>query len=298
MANAGITSVTFLISLYRGFCKSLSMSSFRPFSMLAAIGFAITLSTGSLGQVAPTLQSSFTPASGGGIHDLAIASTTPRLSPDLALATYERGMKAQSEELTGYSSVNVIEAELPASAQRAEFELKRHYVAPSVLEFTPVRSSGDKFVKSNVIVRLLQSEVDHVHKREQSQTAIDSSNYKFNYKGTSQLNGNAAHVYEVKPRENRVGLFKGKIYVDAATGHLLRAQGRIAKSPSFFIKKINFVQDYGTISGFTFPTHLHSEAETRLVGKAIVDITHRDYQLEFPGGSDVAESVTLIDGTN
>ena len=210
---------------------------------------------------------------------------------------YERESNQETSELTGYTATSVIDAELPDSAQKAEFELRRHYVAPSVLEFTPIRSSGDQFVKSNVIVRLLQSEVDHVHRHEQAQTAISSDNYKFNYKGIARLNDASVHVYEVKPRHKRVGLFKGKIFVDASSGRLLRAQGLIVKPPSFFIKKIDFVQDYATVAGFTFPVHIHSEAETRLVGKAIVDITHRDYQPELAAG-DSLQAVAISEGNN
>jgi hypothetical protein len=221
------------------------------------------------------------------------------LSPDLALATYERGLQEQSDELAGYTATSVIDAELPESAQKAEFEMKRRYLAPAVLEFSPLRFTGDTFVKSNVIVRLLESEVEHVHRREQPQTAINSLNYKFVYKGMSRIGGTPVHVYELKPREKRAGLFKGRIYVDASNGQLLRAQGRIVKSPSFFIKRIDFVQEYATIDGFTLPIHMHSEAETRLVGKAIIDITHRDYQPEFAGNAtDLLQSVALIDGTN
>lgn len=231
--------------------------------------------------------------------EFTIAAGVAPLSADLALATYERGLEEQSNELAGYTATSVIDAELPQSAQKAEFEMKRRYSAPAVLEFLPLRFTGDAFVKSNVIVRLLESEVEHVHRREQSQTAISSLNYKFIYKGTSQIGGTLVHVYELKPREKRTGLFKGRIYVDALNGQLVRAQGRIVKSPSFFIKKIDFVQDYATIDGFTLPTHMHSEAETRLVGKAIVDVTHRDYQPEFAGNAGGRlQSIGLLDGTN
>lgn len=216
----------------------------------------------------------------------------------MALATYERGLKQQSSELTGYTATSIIDAELPNSAQNAEFELKQHYAAPSLLEFTPLRSTGDKFVRSNVIIRLLQSEVDHVRRGEQSQTAINSENYKFSYRGRTQVNQVTAHVFEVKPRHKHVGLFKGKIFVDASNGYLLRAQGRIVKSPSFFIKKIDFVQDYATVAGFTFPIHIHSEAQTRIVGKAIVDVIQRDYQPETNGGGGALQTAALDDGSN
>jgi hypothetical protein len=245
----------------------------------------------------PVQQSAFVSVAAS--REFSVAVPLKRLSPELALATYERVADEQSTELAGYTATSVIDAELPDSAQKAEFEMTRHYSAPSVLEFAPLRFTGDTFVKTNVIVRLLESEVEHVRRQEQSQTAITSINYKFGYKGTSQINGMPVHIYEVKPHQKRPGLFKGRIYVNASTGQLVRAQGSIVKSPSFFIKKIDFVQDYATFDGFTLPTHMHSEAQTRIVGKAIVDITHRNYEPRF--ASDTAsrsQAGILTDGTN
>jgi hypothetical protein len=86
------------------------------------------------------------------------------------------------------------------------------------------------------------------------------------------------HVYHLKPRKKRPGLFKGRIFVDTRTGTLVRAEGRMVKSPSIFIKDISFRQDYADIDGFTFPTHMHSQAKARIIGRILVDVTHRDYR--------------------
>ena len=274
------------------------MRSLRPISLSAILIAALAFTGISAAQTGSIPQSSFVAAGGAGASNFPIAASVSYLTPRLALAMYERGLKEQSTALAGYTATSVIDAELPDSAQKAEFELRQHYVAPGELEFTPVRSSGDKFVKNNVIVRLLQSEVEHVHKREQARTAINSENYKFGYKGVARINEASVHVFEVKPRHKRVGLFKGKIYVDSSTGRLLRAEGRLSKSPSFFIKRIDFVQDYATVDGFTLVSHVHSEAQTRLVGKAVVDITHRDYQPEFASDNARFETAAAIDGTN
>jgi hypothetical protein len=141
-----------------------------------------------------------------------------------------------------------------------------------------VRFEGDKFVKSNVILRVLQSEVQHVEREEGALTAITTANYKFGYKGNAMVNGRPVHVYSVKPRQKRPGLFKGKVYLDTSSGNLRRVEGTLVKSPSFFIKKIDFVQDYADFDGFTLPVHIHSEAKTRVVGRAVVDIVTRNYE--------------------
>lgn len=209
---------------------------------------------------------------------LATSLTLPRMSPELALATYEKRATRQAAELAAYSALMVVQAQLPESSQRGEFELERHYAAPHTLEFKALQFTGDGFVKSNVITRLLQSEVDHVQKDDAALTAINEANYKFSYKGTPMVQGRMMHVYQVKPRKKRVGLFKGRIYLDAYTGSLLYATGMVVKSPSFFVKKIEFVQEYADFGPFTFPVHIHSEAKARLVGRTVVDIYHRNYR--------------------
>jgi hypothetical protein len=202
----------------------------------------------------------------------------PRMSPELALQVYRGRSVLQAATLISCSANTRITAQLPDTSQHGEFELERHYSAPRTLEFKAVSFTGDGFVKSNIVTRLLQSEVDHIQKDDSSLTAITPANYKFSYKGTSQLDGRTVHVYQLKPRTKRIGLFKGRLYLDAYTGSLVRAEGSVVKSPSFFIKKIEFVQNYTDIGSFTLPVHIHSEAVTRLVGRAIVDIYHSDYQ--------------------
>jgi len=209
---------------------------------------------------------------------LAPPPTLPRMAPELTLRAYEKRAVVQASELVSYSSITLIRAELPDTLQHGEYELQRHYAAPRTLEFKPVRFTGDGFVKSNVITRLLQSEVDHVQKDDTALTAITPANYKFSYKGTVQTPTRLMHVYQVKPRKNRTGLFKGHIYLDAYTGSLVRAEGSAVRSPSWFIKKIEFAQDYVDVGAFTFPAHIHSEARTRVVGRAVVDIYQNDYQ--------------------
>lgn len=222
--------------------------------------------------------SSMVPAADRAAAVLMAPATLPRMAPELALRAYEQRAAMQATELVSYSSNTLIRAQLPDTAQSGEYELQRHYAAPHTLEFKAVRFTGDTFVKSNVITRLLQSEVDHVQKDDISLTALTPANYKFSSKGSIQMSGRLVHVYQVKPRTKRIGLFKGHLYLDAQTGSLVRVEGSVVKSPSFFIKKIEFVQDYLDVGSFTFPAHIHSEARTRLVGRAVVDIYQSDYQ--------------------
>jgi hypothetical protein len=202
----------------------------------------------------------------------------PRMAPDLALARYEERSARQSRELAAYSAVMTIQAALLDTAQKGEYELSRRFEAPNNLHFKPLRFSGDGFVKSNVIVRLLQAEVQHLSKGQAAQTAINRENYKIQYKGHDEIDGQAVYVFQIKPRKKLAGMIKGMIFLDPFTGALRRVQGKPAKSPSFFVKKVEFTQDYRDFGEFTLPVVMHSEARVRIFGRAVVDVVHRDYE--------------------
>lgn len=201
----------------------------------------------------------------------------PRMAPELALQAYRGRTILQAAQLSSYSAETVIRAQLLDTKQSGEYKLQRHYAAPHRLTFKPVHFIGDTFVRNNVILRLLQSEVDH-EKEDPAFNAISPANYKFSYKGTTEIGERVVHVYQTKPRHKRAGLFKGRIYLDVFSGSMVRAEGKLVKSPSLFVKKLEFVQDYVDMGEFTFPVHIHSEAQARIVGRTIVDIYDSNYQ--------------------
>lgn len=207
-------------------------------------------------------------------------SSLPRMSPDLAIQTYDNNARRQLTSLGASSDLTVVEADIPTTGQKGRFELRRSFLAPKSLAYGAVKFVGDTFVKTNIIVKLLESEVQHVEKGEGATTAITAENYKFSYKGPQEINGRPAYEFHVKPRKKRPGLFKGKIFLEATTGHILRAEGTLVKSPSVMVKKVEFIQDYEEVAGFSLPAHMHSIANTRVFGKAIVDISHSDYSAQ------------------
>ena len=214
--------------------------------------------------------------------ELSPSKIQPMMPADLALQAYEKRLVRQGAALSAYTAREVIEADLPDSSQHGRYELTRRYQAPKTLEFKPLAFTGDGFVKGNVMHRLMQAEVDHVEKQRGTETALSSQNYKFSYKGLEKLDGAPVHVFHVKPRQKRQGLFKGKVFLDPYSGSLRRAEGKLVKSPSFFIKKVEFVNDYMDVGEFTFPVRIQSEAKVRLIGRAIVRIFTGDYQAAPP----------------
>jgi hypothetical protein len=144
------------------------------------------------------------------------------------------------------------------------------------LGFIAAAISGYLCIK--FLLRYLQSEVEHVTKQQGDQTAISDQNYKFSLKSTEEMNGHRCYVFQVKPVKKRVGLFKGRVFLDADTGAIRRAEGSFVKSPSWWIKKIEFVQDFDEIGGFNLPVKLASISKVRVIGRTVVNVFHNNYQ--------------------
>jgi len=201
------------------------------------------------------------------------------LSAEQALRTYQERALRQLTTLAGYSDKTTIEAEIPAMAVKGQFSSKRTFSAPQSLDYTATSFVGDNFVKTNVIYRLLRSDVERVEKNTASKVALLERNYKFSYMGIQHLNGRDLYAFALKPRHKGTGFFKGNIFIDTQSGHIVQAMGRLSKSPSWWIKRVEFIQDYRDFGEFTMPVQFRSVTEARIVGRVVVNIAHAEYEV-------------------
>ena len=73
---------------------------------------------------------------------------------------------------------------------------------------------------------------------------ITSDNYTFRLIEAGSLDGRTAYVIEAIPKREDKSLFRGRIWVDAEDYALARVEGEPAKNPSFWTRKVHFVQQY------------------------------------------------------
>ncbi len=104
-------------------------------------------------------------------------------------------------------------------------------------------------------------------------------------------------ILELTPRKKAVGLFKGELWIDAQTGMPVRESGEFVKTPSVFLKKIAFVRDYELRDGVAFPSHIASTVDTRIVGRAELQIYFTNFaKQEAADDGDAAGDASLSGG--
>jgi len=183
---------------------------------------------------------------------------------------YVDATKTQQATLRGGEMQVSIDARLPSLEKRGRLEALRKISRFGQITYKALGFSGDSTIKQEVISRYLAAESEA---RDNGTIAITPANYKFKYKGRWELDGREAQILQVTPRRRAVGLFKGEVWIDAKTGMPVKEAGEFVKSPSVFLKKIEFVRDYEIRDGVSFPKRIESTVDTRLVGKAELEIS-------------------------
>lgn len=180
---------------------------------------------------------------------------------------------------------------LPNVRKEAEIEARR-IVAPSgAVEYTVLHRTGDNGVQKDVIARFMNAEVEAAAKHTQS-VAITPQHYRFKYRGQQTQSDRLVHVFEVQPRKKQVGLFKGEIWLDAETGLTVREAGRLVKTPSFFLKQVDFEREFDIQDGISLPRTLRTQVMTRIWGPAELEIRYSNISLLSPDSTASDASTT------
>jgi len=182
------------------------------------------------------------------------------------LAAHEQ----QESALRGGAMEVDIDASVPNLQKQGKLHALRNISRLGKITYHALGFSGDNTVKNEVIARFLKLEVED--QATGSDISITRQNYKFKYKGAATFNGRDIYILHLSPRQKKVGLFKGEIWLDAATCMPVRESGEFVKTPSIFLKKMQFVREYDIQDGLAVPQKLVSLNEVRFFGKVQMNV--------------------------
>lgn len=212
------------------------------------------------------------------------------------VSRYLQATAAQQSALRGATEEIDIDAAVPKFKKQGKLHALRNISKLGKITYHALGFSGDNIVKTEVIANYLKAEVESTTST--INVSISPRNYKFKYKGAQDWNGRQVYVLHVSPREKKVGLFKGELWLDAETYMPVREEGSFVKSPSFMLKKMQFVRDYELQNGVSIPQRTESHVETRLFGPVELNINYLTFSKDAPQSGingDDAEAVVVSD---
>jgi hypothetical protein len=184
---------------------------------------------------------------------------------------YLKAANTQQSVLRGGQMEVKLNAKLPRLGKQGVLVALRHMSKFGKITYNALGFSGDNMVKNEVIARYLALDA------EGRDVAVTPANYKFKYKGQSNREGRQVYIFQLSPHRKAVGLFRGELWLDAATDMPVHQAGRFVKNQSVFLKKVEFVQDYEIQDGVAIPKHFQGTADMRLVGRAELSIDFSNF---------------------
>ncbi|MGB9610315.1 MAG: hypothetical protein ACPL7M_05025 [Bryobacteraceae bacterium] len=207
------------------------------------------------------------------------ADSAKEKAGDSVLSRYAQA--SGSRVARGITMAALFAASLPKMGKAATVSARRLITRDGAVNYEITDRRGDATVWKELILRYINGEMENAG-RDHSNVAVTPANYKFKYKGERERDGRIAHVFEVTPRKKRQGLFKGEIWIDSETALTVYETGRFVKSPSVFLKKVEFSREYAILDGVAIPKTMQTSIETRFWGPAQLDIQFSDFHWEDP----------------
>jgi hypothetical protein len=149
--------------------------------------------------------------------------------------------------------------------------------APNHKELKVVSEEGSELLRTHVLHKLVESELEANNSDNRAATALTEANYSFSLVGQEQIDGRNCYVLQVIPRIKSKFLYDGKIWVDSEDFAVARISARPAKNPSFWISRVNIEHRYTKVGEFWLPTTNQSTSATRLGGHAALTIEYGSY---------------------
>ena len=210
----------------------------------------------------------------------------PPIPEDELVNRYVDATQQQQTALRGGTMEVDIDANVPHLKAQGKLHALKSISKLGRITYHALGFSGDNSVKNDVIARYLKAEVDA--SQADKDYSVTPANYKFKYKGVENRNGRDVYVFGLKPRHKRVGFFKGELWLDAQTYLPVRETGTFVKTPSIFLKKMQFDRVYDIQNGVAVPQRLESKADVRFIGPVELNINYSKFSKEDTDVADIA----------
>ena len=168
-----------------------------------------------------------------------------------------------------YRAVRRLEAE--NGGRRGWLEAVTEYSIEKGFTYQVTSEGGSSLVRSKVLRTVLEGEREIIAGGETARSSLALANYAFQPNG---VDGDGLANILLSPKRKERVLVSGTMFLRPDEGDLVRLQGQLAKSPSFWVRNVQIVRSYERIGGVVVPVTLESTAHVRLLGPASLRMTY------------------------
>lgn len=206
--------------------------------------------------LAPILASCFAFLAGSG-HLSAAGSATQ---------SFERVL-AQSNKVTPppYRAYRRLEGGLNGDkGKHAWLEAWTEFQPGRGFKYEVVDEGGSEYVRNKILRGMLSSEQELIASGKRLRASLESKNYEFEDGGITE---HGLQRILLKPAKKSDGLVNGSLLLDKS-GMVSRIQGRLVKSPSFWLRDVDVSWKFAHVGGHVVPVEMTSTGRVRMFGRS------------------------------
>jgi hypothetical protein len=173
-----------------------------------------------------------------------------------------------------YQARRRLEAASASLKESAWMEALTEFRPGAGFSYSIVRAGGSERIQRRVLRSVLEAEQKSFLRDEWQKGNLSHANYEFNFAGRV---GDGMLRMHLSPRRRDWRLVDGAALLTATSGNLVRVEGKLSKSPSFWVRWANVSRSYAPIGGSMMPVAVESTADVRIAGLSTFSMTY-EYQ--------------------
>jgi hypothetical protein len=205
---------------------------------------------------------------------MALVTTAGAAGPDPADQSVKQFL-AQDRTQPTYQAARRLEAR--NGQLSAWMEAVTAYSQSAGFRYQITGEGGSDSIRNKVLRAVLEGEREIIALGESARSALARENYTFQPNG---IGADGLANIQLTPRRKERALLLGTMLLRPTGGDLVRLEGRLAKSPSFWVKNVDIVRIYERINGVVMPVRLESRAQVRFLGEATLRMTYRYSEID------------------
>jgi hypothetical protein len=151
-----------------------------------------------------------------------------------------------------------------------------------------IDEGGSDLIRRRVFRSMLEDEEQIFANGDAARSSFTATNYELT---TAEASEPGLVKLFARPRRKDVTLIDGAVYITDTDADLVRVEGQLAKSPSFWTRRVDVVKQYARVGGLRVPIRVESTAQIRFAGTSTMTMT---YDYEMINGVNVGASRAVV----
>ncbi len=170
-----------------------------------------------------------------------------------------------------YRAFRRLDAGVTGSAKHGWIEAWTEFTLERGLTFEVVDEGGHEYVRNKVLRKVLLNEQQLIARGIPLQAPLDAHNYSFADGGTTDA---GLQRVMLKAARKAHGIVNGALLLAPGDEYVAQIEGRLVKSPSFWVKDVDVIWDFSQLGGYVLPVAMTSSGRIRMIGRSTFKMTY------------------------